>query len=109
MCSIWEVEQLPVCSKTNFGGGPKVRLRLTKSLSLVRKTNPLVPAYSHIAISDVLLRPTALTCGEPRNKWASGVASPGDRFSSTRSFKDGDPLGDTREEFVDGLEVFLLQ
>ena len=33
------VEQLPVCSRTTFGGEPKVRLRFTKSLSLVRSVN----------------------------------------------------------------------
>lgn len=31
MRSICEVEQLPVCSSTTFGGEPRVRLRFTKS------------------------------------------------------------------------------
>jgi len=61
MCSICEVEQLPVCSRTTFGGEPKVRLRLTKSLSLVRKMNPFAAANSQIAASDVLPSPTAVT------------------------------------------------
>jgi hypothetical protein len=39
MRSICEVEQLPVCSRTTFGGEPKVRLKFTKSLSLVRNVN----------------------------------------------------------------------
>ena len=40
MDSISSVEQLPVWSKITFGGAPRVKLRLAKSLSLVRKANP---------------------------------------------------------------------
>src|ERR1035437_1926091 len=51
MRSICEVEQLPVCSRTTFGGQPNVRLRFTKSLSLVRDRKSTRQNSSHANIS----------------------------------------------------------
>jgi len=103
------VEQLPVCNKITLGGAPRARLRLAKSLSLVGKTNPFACAYSQMSSSGVLPNPTDWTCTDPGKRSDRLWTSRGGRFSSTRSFKDGDPFRDAGEELVDGLEVFLFE
>lgn len=71
MCSICEVEQLPVCTRTTFGGGPSVRLKAHEVLVLCEEDESIAPANFQIVMSDVLPRPAALTCIEPGNKSAS--------------------------------------
>src|SRR5579859_105999 len=50
-----------------------------------------------------------LTWAELGNRSARSWISRGGRFSSTRSFKNGNPLWNAGEELVDCLKIFLFQ